>query len=58
MRKIMGYVMAAYLALTNQRFSKVHRINDTIVYKLIDVVGANILADKIKNVSNEQVILI
>lgn len=54
----MGYVMAAYLALTNQRFSKVHRANDTIVYKLIDVVGANILADKIKNVSNEQVILI
>lgn len=58
MRRFMGYVAAAYLALTNKRFSKIHRMHDTVIYKLIDTVGANILANKIKNISEEKVILI
>ena len=46
---IAGYILYALNKFTpvNYAFSKAHRHNETIIYKMIDTVGANCLAFKL-----------
>ena len=45
MRTIAAKAIAPIMAVTGYRFSKYHRQNDTLAYRMIDVVAANIAAD-------------
>jgi len=45
MRTLTAYILAPILAVTGYRFSKYHRHHNTLVYRMIDVVAANIRAD-------------
>ena len=44
MRDLIAIVIVPVLKITGYRFSKLHRQNETIVYKLINTVKANNMA--------------
>jgi len=53
MRNMTKYFLAPFLALTGFRFSKNFRYEITrfhaIVYRLVDTVGSNLLAERIRH---------
>jgi hypothetical protein len=44
MRTLIAYLIAPVMAVTGRLFSRMHRVNDDLVYKFIDTVAANYLA--------------
>jgi hypothetical protein len=44
MRKLTAYIVSPIIAMTGKGFSRDHRINNTLVYKLVDTVAANAIA--------------
>ena len=44
MRKVNAYIVAPILAVTGRGFSRDHRINNTLLYRLVDTVAANAIA--------------
>jgi hypothetical protein len=53
-RKFLALFVAPVLALTGRRFGKVHRWNNTLTYRLLDTVHANILASKLRPTQDER----
>jgi predicted cupin superfamily sugar epimerase len=46
----MKYLTAIYLLITNKRFTKDHRINNTWQYRYLNTVGANLICFKIESI--------
>jgi len=47
MRTITAYICAPYIALTGNGFDRIHRVNNTLVYRMVNTVLANSIALKI-----------
>lgn len=46
-RSLIGVMLSPLLAITGLRFSRRHRLNNTILYRLVDTVWANLFAEKL-----------
>ena len=44
MRTINAYLLVPFMKITGYRFSKHHRMNETLIYKCVDTVKANLKA--------------
>ncbi len=51
-RLINAYLVAPYIAITGNGFGREHRLNNTIVYRLINTVAANDIALSINPKAN------
>lgn len=51
-RLINAYLVAPYIAITGNGFCREHRLNNTIVYRLINTVAANDIALSINPKAN------
>lgn len=47
-RTITAYICAPVIAVTGKGFSSYHRHHDTLTYLMVDTIGANILAGKMR----------